>query len=149
MVNPGSGDAVQAMKAGLLEVADLFVVNKADRPGVKELERDLHLMLDLDPHMGEWRPPILRTVASTGEGAAELWAAVGEHRAFLEAKGLLAERRARRVADELGEIVARRLERRAFELCAGPAYERLHEAVVDRRLDPWSAAEEIVGTVAG
>src|SRR5207249_8373279 len=98
---PGTGDAVQAMKAGLLEVADLFVVNKADRPGVKELERDLNHMLDMDPNMGEWRPPIVRTVASAGEGTSELWQCIGEHRTFLENTGELAERRARRVADEL------------------------------------------------
>jgi LAO/AO transport system kinase len=144
VVNPGAGDAVQAMKAGLLEVADLFVVNKADRPGVAELVRDLNHMLDMDQHMGQWRPPIVKAVATTGEGVADVWAAIHDHRAHLEGNGLLAERRARRVADELREIVARRLEQDAFRACSGQAYERLRDDVLDRRVDPWSAAEQIL-----
>jgi LAO/AO transport system kinase len=144
VLNPGSGDAVQAMKAGLLEVADLFVVNKADRPGVNELERDLGNMLDLDMHMGAWRPPIVRTTASTGDGVEELWAKVGEHRAHLESSGELADRRAKRLTEELREIVVRRLERRAWELCRGEAFDKLRDAVLQRDLDPWSAAERVL-----
>jgi LAO/AO transport system kinase len=72
---------------------------------------------------------------------------VNDHRAFVEGKGVLAERRARRLADELREIVAERLHRRALDLCGGPAYERLRDDVLGRRLDPWSAADEIVGPV--
>jgi LAO/AO transport system kinase len=149
VLNPGGGDAVQANKAGLLEVADIFVINKADRPGVQELERDLGNMLDMDLHMGEWRPPILRAVASQGEGIAALWDAIVEHRGYLESSGELATRRARRVDDELREIVARRLEQRAFELCAGAAYDELHNAVVERQLDPYTAAQKILGGMAG
>src|SRR5687767_11087338 len=92
VVNPGWGDAVQANKAGLLEIADLFVINKADRPGAAETERDLNNMLDMNTHMGEWRPPIVRTVASTGEGVDAAWDAVGKHRAYLEASGELERR---------------------------------------------------------
>jgi LAO/AO transport system kinase len=80
VVNPGWGDAVQAAKAGLLEVADVFAVNKADRPGAEETCRDLEAMLDMNMTMGEWRPPVLACVASTGAGVDELWAAVGDHR---------------------------------------------------------------------
>ncbi|MER3453260.1 MAG: methylmalonyl Co-A mutase-associated GTPase MeaB, partial [Acidimicrobiia bacterium] len=105
VLTPGAGDSVQAMKAGLLEVADLFVINKADRPGVAELERDLNHMLDMDPGMGDWRPPIVKTVATTGEGVDALWATIEEHRVHLEATGELAERRSRRLAEELREIV--------------------------------------------
>src|SRR5438270_10519109 len=83
VVNPGWGDSVQANKAGLLEIADLFVVNKADRPGVDETRRDLELMLELST-LGDWRPPILSTVASTGEGLDELRKAIDDHRAFVE-----------------------------------------------------------------
>jgi LAO/AO transport system kinase len=149
VLNPGGGDAVQANKAGLLEVADIFVINKADRPGVEELERDLGFMLDHDLHMGAWRPPILRAVASQGTGVVELWDAVVAHRTHLESSGELGRRRARRVSDELREIVARRLEERAFELCAGPVYDELHQAVVERDLDPYTAAQKILSGVAG
>ena len=81
VVNPGWGDAVQANKAGLLEIADILVINKADRPGAGETHRDLALMLELST-FGDWRPPIVETVASTGQGVAELWGELGRHRAF-------------------------------------------------------------------
>jgi LAO/AO transport system kinase len=145
VMTPGAGDAVQAMKAGLLEVADVFVINKADRPGVKELERDLNHMLDMDQDMGAWRPPILRAVASTGDGVAEVYAAIGSHREHLESSGELARRRQRRLEDELTEIVVRRLEARAYDLCQGDRYERLKDDLLARRTDPWSAADQIVG----
>src|SRR5687767_7502689 len=92
VVNPGWGDAVQANKAGLLEIADVFVINKADRPGADETRRDLERMLDLTAPEG-WRPPILATVASTGEGVAELWSAVRHHREQLTESGELERRR--------------------------------------------------------
>jgi LAO/AO transport system kinase len=145
VMNPGAGDAVQAMKAGLLEVADVFVINKADRPGVKELERDLNHMLDMDQEMGAWRPPIVQAVSSTGEGAGAVYDAVAEHRGHLESTGELARRRERRLEDELREIVVRRLEARARELCAGERYEQLQADLLARRTDPWAAADEIVG----
>ena len=76
VVTPGWGDAIQASKAGLLEVADIFVVNKADRDGAAETRRDLENMLDLNPTMGDWRPPVLLTTASSGEGVDDLWTAI-------------------------------------------------------------------------
>ena len=148
VVNPGWGDAVQANKAGLLEVADLFVINKADRPGAREAQRDLEQMLELTGHR-DWVPPILHTKAVQGDGIEQLWEAVGEHRRYLEDKGLLAERRARRITDELREIVAHRLEERAYETCSGPEFDRLRDAVLDRSLDPHSAAEQILDGPAG
>ena len=147
VVNPGWGDAVQANKAGLMEIADLFVINKADRPGVPETRRDLEQMLDMS-HLDDWRPPVVPTSASTGEGVDEVWAQVCAHRAFLEEGGDLVARRARRLADELREIVVRRLEQRALAACAGPDYDQLHQAVLDRDLDPWTAADRIVEAVA-
>ena len=97
VVNPGWGDGVQANKAGLMEIADLFVVNKADRDGVAETVRDLEMMLDLSGHPA-WRPRIVQTVATRGEGIDELWDAIGEHRAFQEAEGRLVRRREARAA---------------------------------------------------
>src|SRR5688500_14859185 len=83
VVNPGWGDAVQANKAGLMEIADLFVINKADRPGVAETRRDLEQMLDMSD-LGQWRPTIVTAVAAKGEGSEELFEAIGEHRRHLE-----------------------------------------------------------------
>ena len=118
VVNPGWGDAVQANKAGLMEVADVFVINKADRPGVQETRRDLEQMLELSSETGErpddgWRVPIVPTVSTTGEGVTELWDAIGRHREHATASGELERRRRFRLGEELREIVARRLEERA------------------------------------
>jgi LAO/AO transport system kinase len=144
VVNPGAGDSIQANKAGLFEVADLFVINKADRPGARETERDLQTMLDMDPQMGAWRPPVLQTVASDGKGVAELWAAVEEHRTFLTESGGLEDRRRRRAAAELREIVVRRIEQRAEHATGGRDFDRVLDSVLARDLDPYSAAEEIL-----
>lgn len=103
VVNPGWGDAVQANKAGLLEVADVLVINKADRPGVRETRRDLQHMLALTGQM-EWTPPIVETVGSTGEGVAELLGAITAHREHLATSGGLAARRARRMAEEVERL---------------------------------------------
>ncbi len=142
VVNPGWGDSVQANKAGLLEIADVFVVNKADRPGVDQTRRDLEQMLELSELRG-WRPPIVATVASTGEGVEALWEAVQEHRAAIEADGVLAERRRRRLREELVEIVGVRLERRARDLVT-EGYEEMEADVLARRTDPWSAADRLL-----
>jgi LAO/AO transport system kinase len=149
VVNPGWGDAVQANKAGLLEVADVFVINKADREGVGETRRDLESMLQMS-HLEGWRPPVVATVASAEEhpGVAELWEAVVGHRAHVEATGELARRRARRVEEELRTIVARRLEEAALDRTGGATFARLHAAVVARRIDPYAAADELLADVA-
>ena len=148
VVNPGWGDSVQANKAGLMEIADVFVINKADRTGVEETSRDLMQMLDLGdlPH-DAWRPPIIPTVASTGQGVTELWDAVLAHRASAEQSGQLAERRSFRLREELREIVAQRLGRRAREICSGDRWEELTDAVVARTTDPWTAADEMLAPV--
>ncbi len=148
VVNPGWGDSVQANKAGLMEIADVFVINKADRKGVEETSRDLMQMLDLSdlPH-DTWRPPILPTIGSTGEGVPELWDAVLAHRAYAESSGLLAERRAFRLREELREIVATRLGRRARLVCSGERWDELADAVVERSTDPWTAADEMLAAV--
>ena len=148
VVNPGWGDSVQANKAGLMEIADIFVINKADRKGVDETRRDLEQMLDLsDIPDGEWRPPIVPTIGSTGEGVAALWDKVHEHRAFITASGELDRRRRFRLREELREIVARRLEQRAREICTGERWDALTEGVIGRSVDPWSAADEMLKSV--
>ncbi len=148
VVNPGWGDSVQANKAGLMEIADVFVINKADRKGVEETRRDLEQMLDLSdlPH-DAWRPTIVTTVANTGEGVPELWDAVLEHREHAESSGLLEERRRFRSSEELREIVANRLRERAREICTGDRWDEVTGEVTEQRLDPWSAADEMLAPV--
>jgi LAO/AO transport system kinase len=142
VVNPGWGDAVQANKAGLLEIADIFVINKADRPGAEETRRDLDRMLDLTTALA-WRAPIVATTASTGEGIDELWSAIGEHRSHLTTSGELEVRRTERVADELTEIVAALLRERA-KATAREHLDRLAAQVAARTVDPWTAAAELL-----
>ncbi|HEY2300723.1 MAG TPA: methylmalonyl Co-A mutase-associated GTPase MeaB [Acidimicrobiales bacterium] len=145
VVNPGWGDSIQANKAGLLEIADIFVINKADRPGATETRRDLDNMLDMTSTMGEWRPPIVQTVAATGDGVEQLWAVIGDHRAYLERSGELVRRRHRRVLDEFSEVLVRRVESRVRQLEDGRAYERAKDAVLAREVDPYGAADELLG----
>lgn len=144
VVNPGWGDAVQAAKAGLMEIADVFVVNKADRPGGGETRRDLEAVLDL-AEPGPWRPPVVETCAETGAGCAELWQAIGEHRAHLEATGELAARRARRRRAQLDAIVRLRVEEEARDRAADVDRDEVERAVAAGELDPWTAADRLLG----
>jgi LAO/AO transport system kinase len=148
VVNPGWGDAVQANKAGLLEIADLLVINKADRPGARETHRDLALMLELST-FDDWRPPIVETVASTGKGISELWGELARHRAFQEERGALDRRRAQRLEDELRTIVTRRLEQRADSLSTNASFDSVRSAMIERQLDPYQAADEILDGLVG
>lgn len=142
VVNPGWGDAVQANKAGLLEIADVFVINKADRPGTDETRRDLERMLDLTGG-GGWRPPVLATSALNGEGVDELWQAIEDHRGHLVSTGELEPRRTARVGDELVRILAALLHERA-QASGGPQLEELAASVASRAIDPWTAAEQLL-----
>ncbi|MHB1988613.1 MAG: methylmalonyl Co-A mutase-associated GTPase MeaB [Acidimicrobiales bacterium] len=164
VLNPGWGDAVQANKAGLLEVADVLVINKADRPGVRETKRDLVHMLQLTGEM-DWTPPIVETVASGGDGTKELWAAICSHRAHLENNGGLEARRQARMAKEMERLTADsyanlvagilgRLSPKAAGL-SGPAGEtalaagrELVERLARKDLDPPAAADELIDLVA-
>ncbi len=148
VVNPGWGDAVQANKAGLMEIADIFVINKADRKGMEETRRDLEQMLDLSDldHDG-WRPPVMPTIAADGSGVADLWEAILRHREFMETSGQLQTRRQFRLGEELREIVARRLEQRAREICTGDRWNQLQAQVATRQIDPWVAADEMLQSV--
>ncbi|MGH9131809.1 MAG: methylmalonyl Co-A mutase-associated GTPase MeaB [Acidimicrobiales bacterium] len=152
VLNPGSGDGVQANKAGLLEVADVFVINKADRPGASELRRDIATMLALStkpsqgpgPAHGHWNVPIVDTVASTGDGVEGVWEAIAAHRAFLADSGELDIRRRAHLEAELGRIVARRLEQGAQRLVAGPALDLVRAELAERRLSPYDAADAVL-----
>ncbi len=147
VVNPGWGDEVQAAKAGLLEVADIFVVNKADRPGADATVSDLAAMLELSPG-SEWRPPIVRTVATTGEGVDELWARVGAHRACLESDGAITERRRARLAAELRALVVEQLLARSGDITEGSRFDALVDEVAARASDPYAAADALLADAA-
>ena len=142
VVNPGWGDAMQANKAGLLEVADIFVINKADRPGVRETRRDLDQMLELGG-AHEWRPPILETVATDGTGVAELWDAVVNHRSFLES-GQLEDRRRTRMRVELDKVLSAMVRSRVGALAHGDAYEAQIDSLLAGTTDPYRAATALL-----
>src|SRR3954452_10344875 len=134
VVNPGWGDSVQTAKAGLMEIADVFVVNKADRPGAAETESDLVGMLELSTRRA-WRPPIVRTVATTGEGIDALFDAITAHRTHLEATGDADARRRSRLREELRGLVGARMLERAGEVCSGSRFESVVDEVADRSRD--------------
>lgn len=144
VVNPGWGDAVQANKAGLMEIADVFVINKADRPGAAETRRDLEAMLTYGSRH-DHVPSIVDTVATTGEGVADLWAALLAHREHLVDSGGLRRRRAARTDTELRDVVVARLTERAAAVCDGPTWEAARNDVLAGRLDPWAAADRLLG----
>lgn len=147
VVTPGWGDGIQAGKAGLLEVADVLVVNKADRPGADQTVRDLEASLDLSA--GDWRPPVVTTVAPSGEGTAELEAAIEAHARHLGRDGRLAARRAGRVAAEVRRLVAEAAAGAAAARCEGPEFDALMADVAARRLDPLAAADRLAQPSAG
>lgn len=143
VVTPGWGDSLQAAKAGLLEVADLFVINKADRPGATEAARDLRQMLSLGAAQ-EWNPPIIETVSTTGVGIDALWVAVAGHRAYLEASGRLASRRTARVEQELRKVLLARLEATLDVLTDSSEYRQALEELREGRADPYEVADRLL-----
>lgn len=144
VLNPGWGDAVQAAKAGLMEIADVYVVNKADRAGAKETVREVKAILQMSD--AEWKPEIVETVAVKDEGTDELWDAITRHRAHQDEDGSLLARRRRRINHELRQIVAERFRERVMNE-AGDLLEELTEAVTARRIDPYSAADKLVASI--
>jgi LAO/AO transport system kinase len=146
VVNPGWGDSVQANKAGLMEIADIFVINKADRPGAAETRRDLTQMLELAGvrGRGEWEPPVIDAVATSGVGADTLLEAIGRHRDHVTRTGRLDEQRAVRLTDELRHLLAARLLERALALSTGATFDELRDDVAARRLDPWTAVDRLL-----
>jgi LAO/AO transport system kinase len=145
LVAPGMGDAIQAAKAGILEIADIFVVNKADRDGAQETTRDLRHMLSLAPRRGpgDWRPPVVKTVASRAEGIEEVMTALDEHAEWLRRTGELQRRRRARAADEVAAIAMGTLERRLGDV-HGAALDDLAGRVLTGEVDPYTAADELV-----
>ena len=145
---PGFGDAVQVAKAGILEVADVFVVNKADREGAEVVARDLRQML----HLGEarpWRVPVVMTVAERGDGVEQLDEAIAAHLAHLESSGELERRRRRRAAHEVEEVALADLRAELGELGRGEALDELAAQVAAGKLGPYAAADQLLAGVRG
>jgi LAO/AO transport system kinase len=142
---PGSGDSIQALKAGVMEIPDLIVVNKADHPMTDTMVREIRSVLSLADDEGGWQVPILRTEAAKGEGIDELATKIDEHRAHIEAEGTLERRRARNLRNEVLGIAAARLRRSLTDAVADdPQVAELLERVVRRELDPATAAGELL-----
>jgi LAO/AO transport system kinase len=144
---PGSGDSIQALKAGIMEIPDVIAINKMDHPMAKTMLNEVRQVLALGPHDG-WRPPIVLTEAMRGEGVETLWEQIKEHRAWLEAGGELETRRRSNLASEVFQVASNRARRHIEHAVHGDAeLQRLLEEVEERRLDPLTAVREILQKV--
>ncbi len=144
---PGSGDSVQALKAGIMEIPDVIAINKADHPAAKTMLNEVRSILGLDPDR-EWRPPIVLTEATRGENVPELWEKIEEHRAFLEQSGRLEERRRKNLASEVFAVASARAKQHLEHAVADdPELRRLLDEVQRRELDPLTGVREILEKV--
>ena len=149
LLAPGMGDGIQAAKAGILEIGDLYVVNKADRDGADQVRRDLRSMIQLaERPEGSWQPPILKTVAQTGAGLDEVVAEIDRHRAWLASSGELARRRTRRSRDEIEAIAVTALRKRWGDVHGRSELDGLAAAVAAGETDPYTAADDLLDTFA-
>ena len=149
LLAPGMGDGIQAAKAGILEIGDVFVVNKADREGADATVRDIRHMISLGDRSepGLWRPPVVKTVAAQGQGIDELMEALDKHVAWMARTGTLRERRVRRAGDEIEAIALQQLRERMGDLRHGSGVEQLAADVVDGKTDPYAAADQVVSAL--
>ncbi|ASJ15800.1 GTPase [Thermococcus chitonophagus] len=144
---PGLGDDVQAIKAGLMEIADIFVINKADREGVDATYFELSLTLDFEAEKWEklgWRPPIIETIATTGKGVKELWKKIKEHKKYLESSGRLEEKRRFRIEEEIKTIASGIIASKVEASIKKGELEDLIRDVLAKRIDPYTAADRII-----
>ncbi|MFW9797902.1 MAG: methylmalonyl Co-A mutase-associated GTPase MeaB [Candidatus Thorarchaeota archaeon] len=142
---PGSGDDIQAIKAGIMEIADIFVVNKMDLPGAERKVTEINAMLDIDPRERDWRPPVLLTNSRSGEGVPELADKILEHLQFLKDSGQLEQKGLKRSRDELQEIMKYKLTQELWQKLEGqPEYEAAIKKIASRKDDPYSVAERLI-----
>jgi LAO/AO transport system kinase len=145
VIPPGLGDGVQAIKAGIMEIADIFVVNKADHPQADRTVADIRELLRMDPSPPDWTPPIVRTVATQNQGVDELWQTISRHRQYLEQSGELRTRRKRRVEREIVEIAEDRLREQVLHpKLATPEFETMIQQAAERKMDPYQVVERVV-----
>jgi LAO/AO transport system kinase len=148
LLAPGMGDGIQAAKAGILEIGDIYVVNKADREGADAVKRDLRGMLNLaERREGAWKPPIVSTVAETGQGTDELLTAIRDHQAWLSESGELDNRRVDRAREEIEAIALTTLRETWGQIGARTGLQGLAEKVASGTLDPYAAADTLLGSL--
>ncbi|MFE2474726.1 methylmalonyl Co-A mutase-associated GTPase MeaB [Streptomyces sp. NPDC001194] len=149
LLAPGMGDGIQAAKAGILEIGDVYVVNKADRDGADATARELNHMLGLGESRGagDWRPPIVKTVAARGQGIDELVEALEKHRAWMDERGVLAERRTSRAAREVETIAVTTLRARMADVRGDAHLDALAARVAAGEMDPYAAADTLLATL--
>ncbi|MFI5983238.1 methylmalonyl Co-A mutase-associated GTPase MeaB [Streptomyces sp. NPDC051555] len=149
LLAPGMGDGIQAAKAGILEIGDVYVVNKADRDGADSTARELNHMLSLGESRGpgSWRPPIIKTVAARGEGIDEVVEALEKHRAWMDERGVLEERRRARAAREVETIAITELRARLADLHGDARLDALAARVAAGELDPYAASDTLLATL--
>ena len=146
VVAPGLGDSIQAAKAGILEIGDVFAVNKSDRPGAQEAVRDLRTMLAMATYgPDDWKPPIVSTAAMAGDGITDLAGAIDKHRVWLSVSGRRDQRRHDRVRAEISAIALGELRMRMGGIPGESRLDELAERVLAGDLDPYSAADELIG----
>jgi LAO/AO transport system kinase len=144
---PGSGDSIQALKAGIMEIPDVIAINKMDHPMAKTMLNEVRQVLALGPNEG-WRPPIVLTEAVRGEGLEKLWEKIAEHRAWLESEGELERRRRANLAQEVFQVASARARRHLESTVRDdPELRRLLDDVQSRKLDPLTAVREILEQV--
>ncbi len=148
VVIPGMGDDIQAIKAGILEIGDLFTINKADREGTDKLNIEIEMMLELNPEHVSWRPPINRTVASKGEGIEAVVDSIEDHKAYLTDSGKLSEIRKKRIKNEVTAMLNDRVNRYIDEeVIQTAAFDELVIRMQSREIEPYSVVDDIVGKV--
>ncbi len=142
---PGSGDDIQAIKAGIMEIAAIFVVNKSDYPGADKKVAEINTMLDLDPRERAWRPPVLLTNSRTGDGIAELADKLQEHLKYLKDSGMLEQKGLQRSREELQSIMKYKLTQELSQKLQGkPEYEKAIRMIAARKKDPYTVAEQLI-----
>ncbi len=147
VLTPAGGDGVQTLKAGIMEIADIFVVNKADMDGADRTIREVNMMLDLSPSL-PWRPLVVATKTLQNEGLEDLYSSIREHRAYLEAEGRLREFRKKKARLEILELVEHKIKDRVWSQVHDEAYfEKLLEQILKKTLDPYSAADQILENI--
>jgi len=145
---PGSGDDIQAIKSGIMEIGDIFVVNKGDLPGANKSASEITASLELNSFKTDWRPPVIVSIAETGQGIDQLWSSVKNHKKFLEQEGLLESRRLERIQAELSEIVADIARRNLKEsLKSSSEVQEVLDGIIKRQVDPHTAARKLIGSM--
>ena len=142
---PGSGDDIQAIKAGIMEIADIFVVNKMDLAGADKKVAEINAMMDIDPRERKWRPPVMLTNSRTGDGVNELADKIIEHLGFLKESGQYEQKGLKRIRDELQELMKYKLTQELYQKLEGqPEYEAAIKKIAKRKEDPYTLAEKLI-----